>query len=184
MSDSKDDICDNKYETTESKISENKESVSENKESISEKKSELKLSDIGIDWKRLITIKFYTATSQVFTQAFPAACKVREMKASLADLFKVPYECLVLLYRDDFLDEKEKIGKLETDAYGILVLKLLTNNDKYTINVEKPYEDITVPDIITVNVETGGGVKDVVVEIENRIMTKPYLGGYKNVKTG
>nr|CAH7725530.1 unnamed protein product [Callosobruchus chinensis] len=63
-------------------------------------------------------------------------------------------------------------------------MKLLCLSDKYTINVDTPYKDITVPDIITVVVETEDGAKEVVVEVLNLAINKPNLGGYKHIKTG
>lgn len=68
--------------------------------------------------------------------------------------------------------------QLKPDKYGILEFKLLSKDRTFKIPIENAYKDLTVPDIITVQVENENGVNEIVVEIDNRAIEKPFLGKY------
>ncbi|XP_030768364.1 LOW QUALITY PROTEIN: IQ and ubiquitin-like domain-containing protein [Sitophilus oryzae] len=72
---------------------------------------------------------------------------------------------------------------LKPDRYGILEFKLGSNDKNHKIPIENAYKDMTVPDILTIRIEKDGEVNDVVVEVENRAIEKPYIGGYKDAHT-
>ncbi|KAJ8918605.1 hypothetical protein NQ315_013110 [Exocentrus adspersus] len=131
------------------------------------------------------TVKFETPNGEVFTHAFDVDFTISSVKHQLEGMLGVPCEKLLLLHYEELVADDENLENLKPDQYGILKLKILTEGDTYTINVHNVYKDLTVPDIITVHVDTEDeGGKDVVVEIENRAIQKPNLGGYRHVTTG
>lgn len=133
----------------------------------------------------VLTVKFETENQEIFTQSFPTDTTISIVKQRLERLLAVPSEKLVLLHNHDIVPQGQKLEILKPDLYGILQLKILTNDDNFKIDVLNVYKDLVVPDILTVHVETEKeGEKDVVVEIENRAIEKPNLGGYKHVTTG
>ncbi|CAH1967712.1 unnamed protein product [Acanthoscelides obtectus] len=131
-----------------------------------------------------VTVKFYTVNSKVYTRSFSLYETCLEVKETLSETFAIPVEELELQYKDAGVEDTWNLSRLKPDQYGNLELKLICLSDKYTINVDTPYKDIQVPDIITVTVETEHGVKEVVVEVLNLAINKPNLGGYRHIKTG
>ncbi|XP_074041281.1 IQ motif and ubiquitin-like domain-containing protein [Leptinotarsa decemlineata] len=133
--------------------------------------------------KKLLTVKFFAAGSPILTHAFPSHEPVLDLKKQLSSTLSIPVDYLDIFHNDCHVANHQQLGCLPTDQYGILELKILSNDERFAIN-EKVYTDLVVPDILTVHVVTPYETKDVVVEIENRAIEKPNLGGYKDVKTG
>lgn len=133
----------------------------------------------------LLTVKFETENFNILTQSFPRDTTISNIKRNLEQLLMVPSEKLVLLHNQDIVPEGQKLEILKPDLYGILQLRILTNDDNFKIDVLNVYKDLVIPDILTVHLETEKeGEKDVVVEIENRAIEKPNLGGYRHITTG
>lgn len=132
-----------------------------------------------------ITVKFHTSDTSVFTQNYTNDSKISEIKQSFVDTFNIPYSEIILLHNAQQIDDSSLLRDFPTDQFGILDLNLLTDNRKYKINVDNVYKDLAIPDILTVHVQTETeGIKEVVVEIENRTIDKPNLGGYRHLFTG
>lgn len=134
------------------------------------------------DFQEKIAIKFYTNDeANLFTHSFHMLNSIDIVKRLFVSIFNIAYEDIGIQQENVELRDKDILGNLKTDEFGILHLKAVS---KDPFCIEKIYEDFVVPDIITVKVEDGDDSKEVVVEIENRTVAQPKLGGYKNTKTG
>ncbi|KAJ8959804.1 hypothetical protein NQ318_011536 [Aromia moschata] len=101
-----------------------------------------------------ITVKFYTPDSKVFTQSYHFKYTIQQIKDDFVGIFGIPYDNIFLLYNEDVIPDERKLGKLPVDDYGVIELKLLSNDVDHQIHVENVYKNLTVPDILTVSVET------------------------------
>lgn len=132
-----------------------------------------------------VTVKFHTSDTCVLTKNYKNNYKISQIKNSFVEMFNIPYNEIILQYNEETINDTQILSDFETDPFGILDIKLQTINRKYKINVENVYKDLAVPDILTVHVQTENeGIKEVVVEIENRAIDKPNLGGYRHLITG
>ncbi|XP_050310148.1 IQ and ubiquitin-like domain-containing protein [Anthonomus grandis grandis] len=131
-----------------------------------------------------ITVKFYTPDSKVFTQSFPQFYNIGVIKLQLSDLFGCTKDVISLLYKEEVIPDEARLKQFKPDKFGILEFKLQSVDRRTRIPIENAYKDLTVPDILTVKVENGNDISQVVVEIENKAIEKPYLGGYRDVNTG
>ncbi|KAK6634908.1 hypothetical protein RUM44_000155 [Polyplax serrata] len=139
----------------------------------------------------IVTMKFLLNSGDTFTCAYKYFMTFREIKQDLTKIFKVPCEVFII-YRDDKeVDDESSAYDLvpEIEPFDTVTFRLVTlDNDRWPLKSD--LLDIPVPDIITCTVETGKdhkGVseyKEVVVEIENRKIKKPFVGGYRDCATG
>lgn len=131
-----------------------------------------------------VTVKFTTLDDKIFTQAYAEKSSIAEVKGILSEVFAVPSSCIELQHEEHIIADTTKLYELTSNKLSQLNLKLQSNNTDYTISAENAYKDLVIPDIITVHIETDEGeYKNVIVEIENRCIDKPFLGGFINKKT-
>lgn len=141
-----------------------------------------------------VTVKFITIDGQVYTQSFDANVTILDLKSHLMNVFHVPTTIIMLKLllpssNDDIeLDDELILNDIKQDNYGIIELQLQSSNSHYTISAGYAYRDFTVPDVITVRLkkvnDDDNTINDVVVEIENRAIVKPFLGGYYDQTSG
>ncbi|CAG9833336.1 unnamed protein product [Diabrotica balteata] len=133
-----------------------------------------------------IIIKFTISNSKGFTQTYTSQQTVLEILDNLERIFGIPKEHLQLAYRESPLTDEDKLLRdIDPDQPKILELNISTDDpSNWIIDIEKVYKDIVVPDIITVTVENGEDRKQIVVEVENKAIHKPTLGGYMHSRTG
>ncbi|KAH1017326.1 IQ and ubiquitin-like domain-containing protein [Dendroctonus ponderosae] len=131
-----------------------------------------------------ITVKFYTTDAKVFTQSFPSFYNMEFICRNLAKLFNCPPDVIGLLYREEHIPTETRLDQFEPDKFGILEFKLISTDRDFKIPIENAYKNLTVPDIITVQVEKDNVVSEIVVEIDNKAIEKPFLGGYRDAETG
>ncbi|CAH1115260.1 unnamed protein product [Psylliodes chrysocephalus] len=147
----------------------------------------LTLSPFDYNMDEPVVVKFYTSNARVFTRTFPVRRIAKQIRSELEGIFGIPAEHLVISYQDVVLEDEAMLKSLVKDEeFKTLELKLATTDPcKYVIDIQKAYPDaIIVPDIITVQFNDGDYDKEFVVEIENKAVQKPMLGGYKHIKTG
>lgn len=131
-----------------------------------------------------IAIKFKVKNqNQSFTRCYQSSMRVYEIKKNLAELFNVDEAHMVLLRGENPLSDRMAIHDLDYDKYGNTEVELLMKFGE-KLNCEKLYKEMPVNDVLTVQVPFGETVKCINVEIFNKPMEKPYLGGYRNVLTG
>lgn len=133
---------------------------------------------------RSITVKFVAEDESVFTQAYYEKLTVGEIKTCLVDVFAVPGPAIDLTHEGNSLADNVTLCEFNVKAYHRLELGLLSKSSKYVITAENAYKDFSNPDNITVRIETEDGFKDIVVEIEDRSIVKPFVGGFVSTETG
>lgn len=144
---------------------------------------EISSMDIDLHIKEKVTVKFLAGDpSQVFTHSFNIRDTVEIVKRSLQPVFNIPCKNIAIYREDHELRDRDVLGNFEINEFGILQLKLLSKDEKQPLKLASAYQFV-IPDIITVKVEEGDEEREIVVEIENRAIPQPRLGGYKNTKT-
>ncbi|XP_026731334.1 IQ and ubiquitin-like domain-containing protein [Trichoplusia ni] len=131
-----------------------------------------------------IAMKFKVRNQNaMFTRSYHSIMLVHEIKKNLGELFLIEPSNLVILRYDRPLKDRMAVADLDYDKYGIVEVELLTRNNE-VLNLEKLYQEMPLNDVLSVTVPFGSTIKQINVEIFSEPMRKPFLGGYKNVKTG
>jgi IQ and ubiquitin-like domain-containing protein len=144
--------------------------------------------------KRTLTVKIQLPedSENVLAVNFPNTFNIGNLKEDIAKKFKVAVDQLAVYQNEAEIHDKHMLCHLNLNDFGIIEIKLkLTDaaiNDGTTLDTSVYYSSFTLPDIITVHVpiENEDGemtVRDLVVEIENKSIKKPFLGGYVHKKT-
>lgn len=155
-----------------------------------------------------LTVKFQITETQIIAHSYKRTLSLREIKRDIAAKFKVPDNLLTLYHHHQqqevvvvdeqhqhqptIVNEAAKLNDLPRNQFGIVELELRVKEKgreptyappKLDLNVY--YSNFTLPEIITVNVphpDDGHGRK-IIVEIDNRQIVKPFLGGYRDPVT-
>ncbi|XP_066997158.2 IQ motif and ubiquitin-like domain-containing protein [Anabrus simplex] len=133
-----------------------------------------------------VTVKFVLGPGKVYTRAYKIYCNIKEIKEDLSNVFKVPVEILCLTRGGELLEESLPLAGLGIEPYGSIELLLNTTSpEKFPLSIGNIYQEFSIPDVLTVRIETDKhDYKEIVVEIENRSIRKPFLGGYRHRQTG
>lgn len=132
----------------------------------------------------IVTVKFITQDGTVFTQAYLDTISVGQIKNLLVDVFSVPAFCMTLVHNDEDLRDDRVLREFKTGPYNIVEFRLFSTSVKHEISAVLAYTDITDVDVMNVRIPTEcEGYRDVVVEIEDRAIQKPFIGGYVNKHT-
>lgn len=122
---------------------------------------------------------------------FPSTFTVRNLKDDIARKFKISSEYL-LVYQGEKIYDDHLLSDLNFNDFGIIEIKLCLTDEAFAKEISLDtgvyYSSFTLPDIITVHIpfENEDGevtTRDLVVEIENKSIKKPFIGGYVNKKT-
>ncbi|XP_055586692.1 IQ and ubiquitin-like domain-containing protein [Uranotaenia lowii] len=136
-----------------------------------------------------ITVKFRILKSQIVTDAYPNIYSIEEVKKDVSEKFQIHPAFVVLKKAGSArqLDDDQRLYGLCDNDYGVIDmdLELTENASRENIRLEPQvyYNNLSLPDIITVRVPADGSLegntsRDLVVEIENLAIVKPFLGGY------
>ncbi|XP_055903866.1 IQ and ubiquitin-like domain-containing protein [Eupeodes corollae] len=142
-----------------------------------------------------ITVKLSISENQVVAQIYPNCMTIEEVKKDIARKFEVDPKLLTICQCEQVLSDDCKLYDAERNEYGIYELFLAINDsagDMETapaiLNLDIYYNKSRLPDFITVHIPSedtsDGNSKDIVVEIENQAITKPFIGGYRDKRTG
>ncbi|XP_058116623.1 IQ and ubiquitin-like domain-containing protein [Anopheles ziemanni] len=133
-----------------------------------------------------VTVKFHLMKAQVVAHAYPRHHTVDEVREHIACKFQVKSKFLVLRQAGAEVPGHRRLGDICVSEYNVCDLELLLSeaarDENVLLNLKLYYKNLTLPDIITVRIpsEDGKPSRDVVVEIENQVITKPFVGGYIN----
>ncbi|XP_055850185.1 IQ and ubiquitin-like domain-containing protein [Episyrphus balteatus] len=141
-----------------------------------------------------ITVKLSISDAQVVAQIYPNCMTIEEVKKDIARKFEVDPKLLIICQCGKVLNDDSKLYDAERNDYGIYELTLGINEIKDAkentpiLNLDIYYNKSRLPDFITVHIPaedtSDGNSKDIVVEIENQAITKPFIGGYRDKRTG
>ncbi|KAM4678088.1 IQ motif and ubiquitin-like domain-containing protein isoform 1-T2 [Discoglossus pictus] len=123
---------------------------------------------------------------QVVTMAFSICCSVEDLKKYFASQLKVPETVIRIMFEGCAVEDQKTLVNLGVTPHGTIQLEMLSlDPENYPIKAMKLQHEYSMPDVITVRVQTGEGTyQDLVVEIERLNYRKPYLGGYRSKLTG
>lgn len=149
----------------------------------------------GSEFKKTLTVKIQLPedSENILAVNFPNTFNVGSLKKDIAKKFKVKSEQLMVHQDHPYeICDDEMLHNLLLNDFGIIEMKMRLRdeavNDGVTLDTSVYYSSFILPDIITVHIpmETEDGqevTRDLVVEIENKSIKKPFLGGYVNKKT-
>jgi hypothetical protein len=136
-----------------------------------------------------VTVKFQISEAQIIAHAYPNIMTIEDIKEDIAKKFRVSTDFLLLKKDDQVLSEDVKLCDIKSNDFGIIELDLILSDgaNYHNVNLDTNvyYSHFTLPDIITVHVVDDGDEqrsRDIVVEIENQSIIKPFLGGYVDRK--
>ena len=152
------------------------------------------MSSTVVNFKRTITVKIQIAddTENVIALNFPDNFNVKNLKEDVAKKFSIKPENLLVFQNDEEFGNEYLLSELKLNDFGIIEILLKLNetatDEGVKLDTSVYYSSFTLPDIITVHVpvEDENGIKitkDLVVEIENKTIKKPFLGGFAHKKT-
>lgn len=131
-----------------------------------------------------IIVKFTLPGGEVFTQSFSKTSKVEEIKQIVAEMFRVPSSILQLDHSGSSLQDYLCISDIAIERFWSVTFQLSSVDPvRYPLILNNVYPDIPTNDVLTVIVHKGEHVEEVIVEIENRAILKPFLGGYRHKVT-
>lgn len=149
---------------------------------------------LPIENKRSLTVKIQLPEDRenILAVNFPCSFNVGDLKEDIANKFKIESDELAVFQNEDEINDKHMLCHLNLNNFGIIeiTLKLTAQaiSDGTILDTAVYYSSFTLPDIITVHIpevnEEGQiTTRDLVVEIENKSIKKPFLGGYVHNKT-
>lgn len=144
--------------------------------------------------KSSITVKIHLPDDRenVLAVNFSNYTRIEELKEEIAKKFKVEPDDFVVLQKDEEIHNDVELFDLQLNDFGIVEIKLRLTEDAVELGVvldtEVYYSSFTLSEIITVHVpiETEDGeeiMRDLMVEIENKSIKKPFVGGFVHKKT-
>lgn len=125
----------------------------------------------------MVTINFFMKHRHIYTKNYSYETEIKQLKYDISNFIKIPEEFLQILRWHVFVEDCKTVEYLEPDPGRELDIVVINTSSL----VPPILEDNIVPDIITVTVEHEDYVKEITVEIEDRSISKPYLGGYKHI---
>lgn len=129
--------------------------------------------------KATVTIKFTLNSGERLTSAYNLTADFKSIKASLSSKFNVPADTLMIFRGDRELSDDSSPCDLGVQPFSCIELRLQTKDPFWTLRGGQLA--LPTPDILTVSLDDDHAV---VVEVENRAIRKPYLGGYRDPDTG
>lgn len=116
---------------------------------------------------------------KIYTKKYDYKTEIYQLKYDISNLLQLQPECLQILRWHVFLNDCKTVEYLEPKP-GEEIDLVVVNTSSETPPI---LQENIVPDIITVHIEDGENLKEITVEIEDRRIPKPYLGGYRHIES-
>lgn len=128
-------------------------------------------------------IKFLNRKKEVmFKHPYQITANINELRRELSIVFKLPLHAIVLKSCGVELHQTLLIAELGYKPYDIIELYL---DVKEMIEPIPDYYAMVIPDVITIPIKLDENIhKNVVVEVYDKRIEKPFIGGYRHKKTG
>ncbi|XP_075713282.1 IQ motif and ubiquitin-like domain-containing protein [Rhinoderma darwinii] len=163
----------------------NEEDQDNNPQMFSENKLEKNIS--SDESSATATVKvMLTPDGQVVTVAFSIGKSIEHVKTYFASQMKIPETVIRIMFEGRIIEDCETLVDLGIIPHGMIQLDMQSMDpENYPIKAMKFQHEYSMPDVITVRVQTGEETyQDIAVEIERLNYRKPYLGGYRHKVTG
>lgn len=156
---------------------------------------ELNLAEETPEADKSLTVKIQLDedSENILALNYPGTINCRELREDIARKFKISSFHLRIFYRNsEAISDECLVSHLKLNDFGIVEIKLKLTDDavREGVNLDTNvyYSNFNISEIITVHVldenEQGAPTsRDIVVEIENKSIRKPFVGGYVNKKT-
>jgi hypothetical protein len=139
--------------------------------------------------KKSLTVKIQLPEDRenVLAVNFPNTFSVKSLKDDIAKKFKILSDQLLVHQDDCEIEDSRMLHSLNLNDFGIIEIKLRLSDhaisERVSLDTSVYYSSFTLPDIITVHIPTeneAGEIttRDLVVEIENKSIKKPFIGGF------
>ncbi|TSM52339.1 IQ and ubiquitin-like domain-containing protein [Bagarius yarrelli] len=121
----------------------------------------------------------------MMTVAFTIGLTAQVMKNHFANELRVPSDFIQLTLNGNPVENHQTLMSLGVQPHATVQLEMSSlDPENYPIRPVKPQQECTMPDVITVRVQTDAdSFQDVVVEIERATQRNPFLGGYRHKVT-
>lgn len=141
---------------------------------------------------RDVTVKFQVDNAQTIAQTYPSALSIIEVKRDIAEKFQVKEDDILFKQCNVEVPNSITISDVVTNEFGVIDIQLDLTDDAIdndvVLDTSVYFSKFPLNEIITVHVPAvmsrSGCATDVIVEIENRPITKPFIGGFRNIYTG
>lgn len=141
-----------------------------------------------------ITVKIHLPddTENVLAVNFAYTTTIEKLKEDVAKRFNILSEDFHVLQKDEEIDDEMMLSDLLLNEFGIVEISLKLTEDAVAngvlLDASVYFSSFTLSEIITVHIpyedEDGEiAVKDLMVEIENKSIKKPFIGGFVHKKT-
>lgn len=141
-----------------------------------------------------ITVKIHLPddTENVLAVNFCDTTTIEKFKKDISSRFKISSTSLLVLQKDEEIDDEILLSDLLLNEFGIIEINLKLTDEALTngvvLDASVYFSSFSLSEIITVHIpyEDENGevvVKDLMVEIENKSIKKPFLGGFVHKKT-
>lgn len=129
----------------------------------------------------MVHIRFFMRHKLAFVKNYSCLTSIHQLKCEFSNVIQIPVEHIQLFRWHVFLDDRKTLEYLKpTPGQEIDLVAVNTSS-----LIPPQLEDNIVPDIITVHVtDESGDSKDITVEIEDRSIQKPFLGGFSHKDSG
>jgi hypothetical protein len=140
-----------------------------------------------------ITVKIHLPddTENVLAVNFSDSTTVDKFKRDISNRFKISSVDLLVLQKEEEIDDEILLSDLLLNEFGIVEINLKLKDEASTngiiLDASVYFSSFSLSEIITIHIpyEDESGeivVKDLMVEIENKSIKKPFLGGFVNKK--
>lgn len=144
--------------------------------------------------EKTLTVKFQLDDSEnILAINFPFLISCRDFRVDIAKKFKISNSHIRVFHQKCGEIPDECLFKdLTLNDFGIIEIKLKLTDEAIaeglSFETSVYYSNFNIPEIITVHLldedEDGNfNSRDIVVEIENKSIKKPFIGGYVDKKT-
>ncbi|XP_049330548.1 IQ and ubiquitin-like domain-containing protein isoform X2 [Astyanax mexicanus] len=118
----------------------------------------------------------------MMTMAFTIGLTAQDLKNHFASELRVPSDIIQIKLNGVAIENQQTLMSLGVQPHGTVQLEMSSlDPENYPIKPVKPQQECSMPDVITVRVQTDVNTfQDVVVEIERATQKKPFLGGYRH----
>jgi hypothetical protein len=139
--------------------------------------------------KKSLTVKIQLPEDRenVLAVNFPNTFTVKSLKDDIAKKFKILSDQLLVQQDESDIDDSRMLHSLNLNDFGIIEIKLQLSdhaiNEGVSLDTGVYFSSFTLPDTIMVHIPTENEegevtTRDLVVEIENKSIKKPFIGGF------